>query len=129
MSSARNSISRAIRKYGSRVTLVYKPIVNEPTAEGDWPNPDAPPTAPPPAPVQVKAVVAPEQDEEDLLGVRERVQAVFLPDTDLNDVQLVIWQGNEYRIQYGDTYELADENLAQVVTLMRVKANVEQPSG
>ena len=127
MSSARNSISRAIRKYGSNVTLNYKPAANF-DVDGDWPDPDDP-TLGPPDPQTVKAVVAPEQDAEDLEGVRERVVAVFLPSTDLNEVDTVVWQGNEYRIQYGDTYELADENLAQVVNLMRVKANVEQPSG
>ncbi len=129
MSSARNSIARAIRKYGSSVTLIYKPVANDPTPAGDWPDPDSPPTTPPPPSVKVKAVVAPEEDEEDLEGVRERVTAVFLPSTDLNDALIVVWKGNEYRIQYGDTYELADENLAQVVRLLRVKANVEMPSG
>ena len=128
MSSARNSIARAVRKYGSDVTLRYKPAANAATSEGDWPDPDAPTVAPPASKV-VKAVVAPEQDAEDLEGVRERAVAVFLPTTDLNNVSIVVWKGNEYRIQYGDTYELSNVNLAQVVTLLRVKANVEMPSG
>lgn len=127
MSSARNSITRAIGKYGSTVQLIYKPAANL-DVSGDWPDPDSP-TLGPPDPKSVKAVVAPEEDEEDKEGVRERVVAVFLPATDLNEVDIVMWQGNEYKIQFGDTYELADEHLAQVVTLMRVKANVEHPYG
>lgn len=128
MGSPRNSIIRALGKYGSNVALFYKPLANA-SLDGDWPDPDAPPTLPAPPPRTVKAVVAPEQDNEDLMGVREKVQAVFAPNVDLNNVEKVVWQGNDYRIHFGDTYELADVKLAQVVTLMRIRAVVEQPSG
>lgn len=132
MSAARTSIIRAILKYGSTVTLTYKPAVNLPV-NGDWPDPNAP-TLGPPDPKHIRAIVAPLQEAEgETTNTGERpvevVQAVFTPDENLNNVATVTWQGNLYTISNGDTYELADEKLAQVVALTRARANVEMPYG
>lgn len=129
--SIQTKINRAIDKRGSTVTLKYKPNAN---IGDDWPEPDAPPSAPPPLDRTIKAIMAPQADVENQMSTtaegvlpRELVQAVFKASEDLNDVDHVEWQGNEYTIQYGDTYELSDEMLAQVVTLLRTKAVVEYP--
>jgi hypothetical protein len=131
--SVATKIDRAIDKMGSTVVLKYKPNANE-AEGGDWPNPDDPPTAPPPLDRTIKAIMAPQSDVENQRSFtpegelpRELVQAVFKATEDLNDVEKVVWQGNEYTIQYGDTYELSDEKLAQVVILLRTRATVLQP--
>lgn len=131
-SAARTSIVNAIERYGSTVTLNYKPAANLPVA-GDWPNPNSP-TLGAPDPKNIKAIVAPQQDKEGVIynegeEPRELVQAVFKPDENLNEVATVIWQGNTYTIQHGDNYELSDEKLAQVVIMARTKAVVEMPYG
>ena len=131
-SAARASIRNAVIQYGSNVTLTYKPAANLPVG-GDWPNPNSP-TLGPPDPKVVKAIVAPSPGPEGATsntGVQrtEGVQAVFLPEEDLNDVETITWQTNLYKIDEGDTYELSGEMLAQVVSLSRVAANVVMPHG
>lgn len=130
MSSRQARINRAITKYGSNVTLNFKPAVQAAGSDGDWPNPDAPPTSPPPSPLVVKAIMVPQQDpeytavSEEGVNPTEMVQGFFIATVDLNQVFRVLWQGGEYKILSQDAYELQGAILAQSVMLERTKAPV-----
>jgi len=116
-------INRSITKYGANVLLTYR--ADLPAVQGDWPDPNS---APAPATLSVKAILVPVADIEGHVitepGVEEieRVTGFFMAALDLNNVALVTWQGNTYRIESQDAYEIAGEILAQSTTLVRQTA-------
>lgn len=140
--SRKARIDLALKQHGTSITLKYKPLATAPASDGDWPDPNDPPSIPPPPDRVIKAFVwsglsgeisSQFRSREAVANVTNVREPGILPSEyatcfcsaseNLNEVQFVVWQGSRYKIEYSDLYEFSGEGLAQQAVLMRVSAD------